>query len=134
MTTTNVATLIGKTLDSPEVKSFTKQLKVSPKVSEDDGDIYHEYKRAGVIIAAESEGKRVTDIFLYADGVDGYTGYGAPLPEGVSFTMDRAKVESLLGASLNRVPRRTKWERGTHGLVIDFTPEGRIKFITLTGA
>ena len=80
---------------------------------EDDFRTYIEYQSAGIALVLTDEayflGRRDTPIgqgdlylsgmFLYAEGVEGYSQYSYPLPFQLEFSNTREKVAALLGPS-----------------------------------
>ncbi|HET7539441.1 MAG TPA: hypothetical protein VFK05_06195, partial [Polyangiaceae bacterium] len=73
--------LLGKEIDDPDVTSFLKtldkaeavrltSLKEPRWISED----------AGLVVYAQPKTRRITDVFMYADGYEGYKQFKGPLP------------------------------------------------------
>ena len=126
----DLSTLIGKGFDSPEVQAFVKLVGVAPEEDED----FYDFPSAGACLRVEPRSRRIGTIFLYADKVSGYAGYRGALPDGLAFSMDRASIETLFGPPLQRTDKTSKWEKGTHGLGIEFDQAGRIRTVVVTGA
>ncbi|WP_394838690.1 hypothetical protein LVJ94_17505 [Pendulispora rubella] len=125
----DLSTLIGKPFDAPEVQAFVKPL----GLVEDDDEEYRVFRAGGISFRIEPRSHRINTIFVYADKISKYTGYKGPLPDGLNFGMDRDAVEQLLGPILLRTDRSSKWERGTHGLAVEFDKAGQIRMVVVTG-
>jgi hypothetical protein len=83
---------LGKDINSPEMKTWLLSLG-TPEIS--SGSFYN-YKSEGISLLVDNEHK-LSAIFFYSEGADGYRQYQGDLPFGLSFQSTRKEIESVLG-------------------------------------
>ncbi len=123
--------IVGQSISSPSVTSFTAGLNEAVKTSSDDEGRtdYYVYKRAGVELVADAASSRITTVFL--KNLGGVT-YAGALPYGLRFEMSRADVRALM-----RAPDLADddlgfdaWEEGDYRLRVEYEDDLRsIKYV-----
>lgn len=104
----NLPALLGKEIDDGDVTSFLKtldkaeavrltSLKEPRWISED----------AGVVVYAQPKTRRISDIFMYAEGHEGYKQFKGPLPHGLDFSMSMDAVKGCF-------PRKPDFSSDVH--------------------
>jgi hypothetical protein len=102
---------------------------------------YLNAKRAGISLALTREHK-VQTVFLYSEGVEGFTAYVRALPAGLTLASNRADVRAALGeAAMSAEPGGIglmaiafgfdRFEADDHYLHFEYLPgEGGIRLVT----
>ena len=92
-------------------------------------------KKAGVVIYSEKTSKRITTVFLYSEGEEGFKQYGGLLPHGLSFSMTQDQVKACFTAP----PRfsnaeRDTWDSEERRVIVRYRKTGPIARISATTA
>jgi hypothetical protein len=129
--------LLGKPIDSPETTAALANFDAETKVKIDKLAREPRWisKKAGVVIYSEKTSKRITTIFLYAKGEEGFEQYAGLLPQGLSFSMKQDQVK----ACFTTPPRfsnaeRDTWDTEERRLVVRYQKTGAIARVSATTA
>lgn len=130
---TTPETLLGKELDSDPVTDFLAAVRATPRTDEDDSRIFLDDPNHGFVIRAEPTTRKVTAIYLYFTGYEGYVDYAGALPSNLRSDMTRAELQALLGPG--RDPqgkgRELIWDGEHYNTSVEFRKDGRIRQIAV---
>ena len=94
---TTLSHMIGKNIHSSTIQSWLSKASVSPTISDQYNDhYYYSFKPYGISLCFASTGT-LGSIFLYSEARNGYSQYKGELPFGLTFLLNRQKIESILG-------------------------------------
>lgn len=129
--------LLGKVIDSPEVREFQQSLDPKAKVKREDGEKMWWSKAAGIEIHSEETEDRITAVYLYAEGTDGYRQFKGVLPERLSFDLSRQQVRDLMkvkpGFSDDGKEPYDTWDRDDYRVVVSYDAKGKITSVYVSG-
>jgi len=95
--TASTLAMLGKNVQSVEVKTWLEKVGASPEIDKFDDCYYYSFKATGVSLSFDKATDVLTSIFLYSEGADEFRQYQGDLPFGLSFQMTRKEIESALG-------------------------------------
>ena len=125
--------LLGKSIDDNDVTNFLKtldqaeavrltSLKEPRWISED----------AGAVVYAQPKTRRITDVFMYAEGHEGYKQFKRPLPHGLDFSMDMDSVKGCFPRAPDfSSAEHCAWDFEEYRIIVIFK-SGAIRRVTLT--
>jgi hypothetical protein len=125
--------LLGKAIDDADVTSYLKtldpaeavrltSLKEPRWISED----------AGLVVYAQPKTRRITDVFTYAEGHEGYKQFKGPLPHGIDFSMSMDAVKACFPRAPNfSSPEHCTWDFEEYRIIVRFKSDAIIR-VTLT--
>lgn len=95
---TDLFSLIGKDIRGEEIQAFLSQIQSEPEISRYDDPIiyFYSFKDKGISLRF-TESDTLEAIFFYSEGADDFRQYKGLLPHGLSFTLNRNEIESILG-------------------------------------
>jgi hypothetical protein len=123
---------LGQPLDDPQLARTLAALDPSIAWKEDEGLSHWVSLPAGVDLQGNSEHNRVTTVFFFNEGIEDHEQYAGPLPRGLEFTWDRARIAKHLGAPGLSGPEHECWVADDHRLVVEYDDDGVIASVTVT--
>jgi hypothetical protein len=87
---------LGKSISSEEIQRWLSELGDLPEIRKFDDAYYYSYKSKGISLNFDTKDTLI-NIFLYAEGVDGFQQYQGVLPFKLSFTKNRKEIEASIG-------------------------------------
>ena len=126
-------TLLGKEIEGDAVTAFLTSLAATPEIDEDDSRIFLDDPRHGLVVRAEPSTRRVTAVYLYFAGYEGYEEYAGSLPFGMRPDMTRSQVEAVMGPGRdpNGKGRKLIWDGEEHNTSVEFHKDGRMRQIVV---
>jgi hypothetical protein len=125
--------LVGKKLDGPEATAFLAKLDPKTKVTFNDEDEPEWFsKKVGTEIRADKASMRIITIHVLAQGEDEYEQYPGPLPNGLTFAMNKEQAT----ACFSLAPRKSSaehdcWVVETQKTIVMYNNKtGRIRSVT----
>jgi len=137
-----IESLLGKSVNDDKVHDFIKDSPDDVKMSSfpDLDAYYYTIKKQGVSLMFNGK-DRLTTIFLYSEGVDGYKQFAGMIPHGLRFADTRSDVTKKLGlparsgggvdSLLGKIPIWDKYHFSVYSLHVSYRPTGTIDLITL---
>lgn len=86
---------LGKEINDPEISLLWKSYKITDTTDMPTGYFYNARKQG--ISFRFDKSLKLTHIFLYKDGIDGFEQYNGKMPHGLSFDISRQQAEAKLG-------------------------------------
>jgi hypothetical protein len=131
----NLIGLLGKRSDDPDVAKFLEN--ADPNNAEgfvdEDGQLTWSSLAGGLVVYAESKTSRLTTVFFYGEGHEGYRQFQGPLPRGLRFSMTQAEVLATIPEKPNfSNAARDTWDRDGIRMVVRYGEKGdRIVLLTI---
>lgn len=126
-------TLLGKELESDPVTGFLTSLGATPETDEDDSRIFLDDPDHGFLVRAEPTTRKVTAVYVYFTGYEGYQDYAGGIPFGLRPDMTRAEVEAILGPGRDPDGKGSEliWDGEEYNTSVEFRKDGRMRQIAI---
>jgi hypothetical protein len=132
----DLPSLLVREIDDAEVTKYLKSLDEDRNVRRTSlNEPRWISKEAGVVVYAQPKTRRITDLFLYAEGHEGYKQFKGKLPHGLDFSMTVDEVKSCFPREPDfSSDEHCTWDFDDYRLIVSFDNgiEDGITDVTLT--
>lgn len=90
------SSMVGKNIKGDEIQKWLSKVGDSPKIEKFDDSFYYSFKQKGISLRFDTT-EKLTTVFLYSEGADGFRQYQGELPFKLSFLLSRNEIESIMG-------------------------------------
>ena len=131
---TDLSSLLGQRIDDAGVAKYLKNVDPNTKLSlSRTKDPRFISKAGGLVVYAEKKMSRITDLFFYSEGHEGYSQYAGPLPHGITFAMPRAEVKKRVGKKeAFEYPDQDTWDQDDVRLIVEYLANNTPKIVSLS--
>lgn len=125
--------IIGRRLDDPAVKQELAAIDPSAQPEDDEGETAWASEPSGLELSADTDTQVIDTVFMFAEGTDDYEQFAGPLPAGIGFDWDRARIHQTLGAPGMSGPHHDRWQGDDYDIVIEYDEDdGHVTSVTVT--
>ncbi len=134
-TSIDLLPLLGQVIDAPTTIDLLKKVDPTTQVKLDKlaREVRWISKPAGVVIYSQKKTNRITTIFLYSEGEEGFHQFQGPLPNSLSFSMTQPQVQGCFPTPPKFTnAERDAWDALDRRTMVYYRATGTISQICLT--